>query len=144
MPYVTPPAGFVNYVLDNGDVIGRSPLRNGGHYDCEPPADCLPPAAEVEAFMDHVEVEQAETIIAAQFDREVNSCLEYVRRFNPDAMLAVSRTFTYTSLAGKSTSAYHLSIYGPTLDRLAHAQGEKMTDALYIAVAAMNNARKSA
>lgn len=139
MSYVTPAAGFVNYVLDNGDVIGRSPLRNGGHYDCDPPSDpTLPPAAEVEAFMSHVELEQANAVVTEQFEREVKSCLEYTKRFNSDAMICVTRTLAYTSIEGKPTSVYHLSIYGPNLDQLAHAHGEKMTDALYIAVASMN------
>jgi hypothetical protein len=129
--------------LDNGDIIGRSPLRNGGHYDCDPPADCLPAAAEIEAFMDHVQIEQAEAIVAERFDREVNSCTEYVKRFNSDALICVTRTYTYTTIAGKPTSVYHLTIFGPLLDRLAHAHGETMTDALYGAVAVMNN-RKSA
>lgn len=139
MSVYTPPPAFVNHVLDDGTIVGQSSLR-GGHADADVAEPNLPTSAEIEAFMEHMQSEQANAIVLADFQRDSNRALRYVKQHNRDAEISINRTYAYTTIGEQATAMYCVVIFAPKLtQQLGAGHGVTMNDAVCAAVRDMQS-----
>lgn len=131
------PSGNLNYVLDDGTIVGSSSLR-GGHpdHDFDPE---LPPQSEVDAFMAAMRFEEATDVFNEAFEHESTAAMSYVKRHCQDSMISVERKHTIESVSGKPAVEVVVVILDPQFRSIGQGRAPSITEATKQAVCEMLN-----